>query len=338
MVGISDKATIEKLDKWLTEQLALAQIEASGGTLTYAQRKLVKENPAFDRLVEQMKELREAAGSDKKAFAESVATYKRESLEVMVAGTPPRGFVDTVVSFVQKKVSFTWDDDDIAGSIAKNISSFSFGNLFAGVKEGIKQTLLSGALEKFNLAPALKSLKSKAFAFFGKGEGMSPEEASAELQLQNGFAAFGDKLGIDAAQKTDFGNAMAQVIKRDMKTYDERQQPVVAAKDGEQPAAEPAKAPAKEQETAASKEATLEEVMATVKQLKAQLAEGQDIKAAVDTNKDGLVTNPEMLAFARSIIPETDGKVVNLTSEQLSTLVANLSNKDTETKPSGPNV
>lgn len=333
MVGISDKATIEKLDKWLAEQLALAQIEASEGTLTYAQRKLVKENPAFDRMVEQLKELREAAGSDDKAFAQSLAAYKKDVRQAMLDGTPPRKFVDTVISFVQKKVSFTWDDNDIAGSIAENVKNFSFGNLFAGVKEGIKQTLLSGALEKFNLAPALKSLKSKAFAFFGKGEAMSPEEASAELQLQNGFAALGEKLGIDPAQKTDFGNSMAQVIKRDMKGYDERQQ-AVAAKDAT-PAAEPEQGQTK---TATSKEATLEEVVAAVKQLKAQLPEGQDIKAAIDTNKDGLVTNPEMLAFARSIIPEKDGKVVNLTSEQLSTLVANLTNKDTENKPAGPNV
>ncbi|NBX04339.1 MAG: hypothetical protein EBR02_09850, partial [Alphaproteobacteria bacterium] len=202
---------------WLQEQFDIAVLQAKGEKLTTKQKELIENSLAYPKILKIAAGIVESATTD--AEEGKKATYNDANIRsevgkkvdelsgVMKTGAKPKGIGEAISnSFSKKFAAAKWDEDDISGSIGSFLSLLSPFTLFDALKDGIKQGLLSAGLDQF--AAQLKSIKSKIFSAFGKGEALTVEQADNELRYQNAFAALGAKLEIQ--DTTGFGNSMAQ--------------------------------------------------------------------------------------------------------------------------------
>ena len=324
---------LEATDAWLKEQMGIAVRELKGETLTQQEQELTKKNPFYKKMLAKLEPVvtgsitkKAKDDSEKNTYDEAKITANVEAYETvllgkMEQGVPPKGVMDAVSAKVSAKFDEAhWDEDDISGSIGSYMSAMSPGSIIGALMAGVKQALFSMGLDHF--AAELKSLKSQAFAMIGKGEAMSTDQADNELRYQNAFAALSDEFEIDPKQSTNFGDAMAQVIKRNMKGYDERHPGPASTPAEPVLAQEPQKATQLDTVLAAIEGLTPEQ-KAAIKQMP---VDKLNALAKLD-GKEGISEKDVMEAFKQHIIPEASGKLVELKPEDLSKLAASMTAK-----------
>ena len=337
-------------EQWLNTQLDIALRLAKGEQISPQEKQLVEGDAFAAQIQKRVKKivdgatLTEATDSakatyDQAAIDKAITGIRTSGVKALREGMKPEGVMGVVRAFSN---SFSdklnegfgkWDDNDLFGSLWNLKSAFSFSVLTdavkegwnGGFKEGVKQTLIAFGWDK--ATGVIKSAKSHLYAAIGKGKAMSTQEATQELGRQSGFAAFAQEvLGVeDTSAAHKLANGEAQVFKQ--------KDPILQQlASGAPPQAQGEDVPAKK--NAAQFDAAIESIegltaeqKAFIKKLPAEML----VKIAnLDGEKEKISSKDVMEAFRQHIIPEANGKLVELKPEDLSKLASALSAKQAD--------